>query len=208
MSSSIARREARAKTELGWQGLSGDWRAATLADLCEIALERHDLAGARSYAEQSAAAGGGPRSSLCFAELALRVGDLPSAESNGLAALADLEVGAFNHACVLEILGEVARRSGDRARAGDRFGDALRSFAELGDGGGMADCLDGLSRLAATAGESGRAGCLQGAAQRLRETRGRRPIRSDLPFPDVPDAARDKGRAMTLEQALDYALRQ
>ena len=182
-----------------------NWRAATLADLCEIALDRGDLAGARAYAEQSAAAGGGARVDLCFAELALRVGDLPSAESHGLAALADLEEGAFNHATGLEILGETARRSGMEARARDRFREALRSFGALGDGGGIADCLDGLSRLAA-AGDHIRAGRLRGAAERLRETRGRRPIRADVPLPAVPDAAREEGRAMTLEAALDYAL--
>jgi len=92
-----------------------NWKAATLADLCEIALDQRDFARARSYAAQSAAAGGGARAALCFAELALRVGDLGSAESNGLAALADLEEGAFNHACALEMLGETARRSGDAA---------------------------------------------------------------------------------------------
>ena len=159
------------------------------------------------YAEQSAAAGGGPRVDLCLAELALRTGDLRSAESHGVAALAGLEEGAFNHACGLEILGETARRAGDEARADDRFCAALHSFAELSDGGGMADCLDGLARLAAAAGESERAGRLLGAAERLRETRGRREIRADLPFPDVPDSARDEGRALTFEQAVAYALR-
>ena len=182
-----------------------NWKAATLADLCEIALDRGDFTGARAYAEQSAAAGGGARVDLCFAELALRVGDLPSAESHGLAALADLEEGAFNHATGLEILGEAARRSGDEVRAGDRFRDALRSFAALGDGGGIADCLDGLSRLA-VAGDEIRAGRLRGAAERLRETRGRRPIRADLPLPEVPDSAREEGRALTLEEAVDDAL--
>jgi tetratricopeptide (TPR) repeat protein len=184
-----------------------NWKAATLADLSEIALDQGDFAGARRYAEQSAAAGAGGRAFLGLAELALRVGDLRSAESNGLAALAELDEGAFNHACGLEILGETARRSGDAARAGDRFSDALRSFAELGDGGGIADCLDGLSRLAAAAGDGRRAGRLCGAAQRLRETRGRRPARVDVPLPDVPDSAREEGAAMTLEEAVDYALR-
>lgn len=187
--------------------LRPNWRAATLADLCEIALDQRDFAGARRYAEQSAAAGGGPRARLCFAELALRVGDLRAAESDGLAALADLEPGAFNHSCVLEILGETARRSGDGARARERFCDGLRSFAEIGDAGGIADCLDGLSRLAEAAGDSERAGRLCGAAQRLRETRGRRPIRADIPLPDVPDSARDEGGAMTVDEVVDYALR-
>ncbi len=183
------------------------WRTATLADLCEIALDQGDLARARSYAEQCAAAGGGARAELCFAELALRAGDLRSAESHGLAARAELEPGAFNYACVLELLGEAARRAGNRALAHDRFCEALRAFATLGDGGGIADSLEGLSRLAAAAGDCERAGRLLGAGQRLRETRGRRPIRADLPAADVPDAALEEGRALTLEEAVDYALR-
>jgi predicted ATPase/class 3 adenylate cyclase len=184
-----------------------NWKAATLADLCEIALDQGDLALARRYAEESAAAGAGARAFLCFAELALRLGDLAAAEASGLSALSELDEGAFNHACGLEILGETARRSGDETRARDRFCDALRSFADLGDGGGIADCLDGLARLAAAAGDAKPAGRLLGAAQRLRETRGRRPIRADVPLPDVPASARDEGRAMTLEAAVDYALR-
>ena len=184
-----------------------NWRAATLADLCEIALDRRDYESARRYAEQSAAAGGGARSALCFAELALEVGDLSAAEASGLEALAGLEVGAFNHACGLEILGETARRAGEEALARDRFSQGLRSFATLNDGGGIADCLDGLARLAEAAGEGERAGRLVGAAERARETRGRRPIRTDLPLPDVPAPARDEGRALTVEDAVDYALR-
>ena len=183
-----------------------NWRAANLADLCEIALDQNDFARARMYAEQSAAAGGGPRVALCLAELALRTGDLRSAESQGVDALAGFEEGAFNHACGLEILGETARRAGDEAEARSRFSAALRSFAELGDGGGIADCLDGLARLAAAAGDGARAGRLLGAAERLRETRGRRPIRVDVPLPDFPDVARDEGRSMSLEDAVGYAL--
>ena len=38
-----------------------NWKAATLADLSEIALDQGDFASARGYAEQSAAAGGGAR---------------------------------------------------------------------------------------------------------------------------------------------------
>jgi len=57
------------------------------------------------------------------------------------------------------------------------------------------------------AGDDLRAGRLHGAAQGLRERRGRRPIRADLPFPEVPDAARDEGAAMSLDEAVDYASR-
>ena len=86
-----------------------------------------------------------------------------------------------------------------------RFAAGLRTYATIGDGGGMADCLDGFARLAAST-DAWRAGRLRGAAERLRETRGRRPIRTDLPPPVVPDAALAEGRAMTPQEALDEAL--
>ena len=176
-----------------------NWKAATLADLSEIALDQGDFAAARSYAEQSAEAGMGARADLCYAELALRKSDLDAAESRGRVALAGFDEGAFNHACGLELLGETARRSGDAALADDRFRAGLRSFAALGDGGGIADCLD--------AGDGERASRLLGAAERLRETRGRRPIRDDVPLHEVSDSARDEGRALSLDEALEYALR-
>ena len=140
-----------------------NWRAATLADLCELALDQGNFAAARTYAEQSAAAGAGARAELCFAELALRTGDVASAESHSLAALGGLAEGAFNHATTLELLGEAARRAGDVERARGRFADALRAFAALNDGGGIADSLDGLGRVAATAGDATRAGRLLGS---------------------------------------------
>jgi predicted ATPase/class 3 adenylate cyclase len=183
-----------------------NWKAATLADLCEIALVQNEYGRARTYAERSATAGGGARATLCFAELALREGDLDAAELNGLAALADLEEGAFNHATVLELLGETARRSGDEGSARDRFESALREFAELRDAGGVADCLDGLGWLATDAGRLERAGRLVGAAQHLRETWRRIPIRSDVRLPDTPEAARARGGAMTFDEAVEHAL--
>ena len=184
-----------------------NWRAATLADLCEIALDQGDFAAARRYAERSKAAGGGARAALGFAELELRLGDLDAAESRGREALAGLDAGSFNHACTLEILGETARRAGDPERAYDRFRDGLREFVALGDGGGMADCLEGLARLAAATGDAARAGRLLGGAETLRETRGRRPIRADEPPPEVPEAAREEGRGLSLDEAVDDALR-
>jgi hypothetical protein len=76
----------------------------------------------------------------------------------------------------------------------------------LEDGGGIADCLDGLARLAAEAGDLQRAGRFLGASARLRETRGRRPARGDVPFPDVPEANVDEGRALALDDVVRSAL--
>jgi predicted ATPase/class 3 adenylate cyclase len=183
-----------------------NWRAATLADLAEIALERDDYETARRYAEQGAATGGGARVALSFAELGLRAGDYPSAGSHIAEGLAGFDVGSFNHACALEIMGEIARREGYEAEAADHFAAGLRTFAEIGDGGGVADCLDGLARVALTAGDARRAGRLRGAAEHMREERGRRPARADLPFPDLPSAAVEEGRTLTFDEAVELGL--
>ena len=183
-----------------------NWRAATLADLAEIELDRGDLVAVRRNAEQAADAGAVGRAELCFAELTLRTGDLDAAEKHGSRALSHFDEGAFNHACAMEIVGEIARRAGDDGLAQARFADGLRTFAAIRDGGGMADCLDGIARIAADAGDPERAGRLVGAAERLRETRERRPARDDLPPPDVPDAALEEGRGMALDDAVDEAL--
>ena len=182
-----------------------NWRAATFADLAEIALDRGEYARAREYAAKSDAAGGGARSALVYAELSLRVGDLSAAEVSGLAALGGLDEGAYNHATVLECLGEIARRSGDDVTARDRFGGALRAFARLRDAGGVADCLDGLGRIAADAGDLEHAGRLISAARRLREDSERLAIRTDVPVPEVPCDVEGTELA-TLDQAVEYAL--
>ena len=182
------------------------WRAATFCDLSEIALDLGDLEAARAYADQGVAAGAGPRADLCFAELALREGDLEAADSHVGAALAELDPGSFNHSCGLELRAETARRAGDEAQADELFRMSLRAFATLADAGGIADCLDGLARLAADGRDGPRAGRLVGAAGRLRETRGRRPARSDVPLPDVPPESAEEGQALALDDALEYAL--
>ncbi len=110
--------------------------------------------------------------------MSLRAGDYPSARSHILVGLAALEEGSFNHACALEILGEIARREGNEDEAAASFAAGLRAFAELQDGGGVPDCLDGLARVALDAGDVERAGRLHGAAERIRRERGRRPTRA------------------------------
>jgi hypothetical protein len=182
------------------------WRAANLADLCEIALDRGDLPRAKAYLARSEEAGGGPRLFLCHSEIALREGDLETAEANARSALAAYDEGAFNHACSLEQLGEIARRGGDDVRAAELFRAGVRAFARINDGGGLADCFEGLARLAASAGDLDRAGRLEGAARRLRETRRRPAIRPGEPIPGVIEQARDAGRALDLDEAIAYAL--
>jgi predicted ATPase len=183
-----------------------NWKAASFADLAEIALGRGDLAAARSYAERSAAEGASARAELSFAELDLRTGDLASAQSHAFAALSQLDPGSFNHACALELLGETARRSGDDERAGGYFRESLTSFSHLHDRGGVADCLDGLARLASDAGDGELAGRLAGAASAFRADWRRLPVRDDLAPVDAPESAIARGAALTFEQAIEQAL--
>jgi hypothetical protein len=55
-------------------------------------------------------------------------------------------------------------------------------------------------------GDRERAGLILGAAERLRKTGGRRPVRADVPLPDAPEAARDAGRELPLDEVVAYAL--
>ena len=172
----------------------------------EIALDQGDFAAATRYAEKSAAAGGAARASLAFAELSLRTGDLESAEAHASTALSDLQEGSFNHACGLEILGETTPAPEiARARA-THFRASLRSFAALRDAGGVADCLDGLSRLAVEEGDLETAGRLRGAAHGLRHESGRKPIREDVPFDPVPERAFARGEGLIVDEAVAFAL--
>ena len=143
---------------------------------------------------------------LSFAELSLRAGEYASARSHIAEGLAGFDEGSFNHACALEIAGEIARREGNDAEAAGHFAAGLRTFAEIGDGGGVSDCLDGLARVALAAGDAERAGRLRGAAEQIREERGRRPARADLAFPDLPAPALEEGRALTFDEAVADAL--
>jgi predicted ATPase/class 3 adenylate cyclase len=180
-----------------------NWRAATLADLAEIALAQGDLESARRYAEESDAAGGGARVELDLGEIELRAGKLDAARTHAEEALAGFEEGGFNYACALELLGEILRRSDEAVLGREWFSRGLRAFAGLSDAGGVADCLEGLGRLAT---DPERAGRLVGAAEELRRTSVRLPARADVPLPDVPAAARSVGATMSLDDAVAFAL--
>ena len=121
-------------------------KAATLADLSDMAMDAGDMEAARTYAEQSSASGGGARAALSLAELALRTGDVEGAVSHATMALERLEAGEYNHAYGLEVLGEAMRRGGNDVEAEGLFREALVAFVALGAGGAAADCLDGLAQ--------------------------------------------------------------
>jgi tetratricopeptide (TPR) repeat protein len=123
-------------------------------------------------------------------------------------------------ACALCELGHVALACGNYAQAATRFSESLTLFGRvLGVKKGSADCLRGLARSAAAHARPDRAARLFGAVEAQPELL-RMPLPStdhgsyersvDLVHAQLDEAtfaaAWAEGRAMSLEQAIDYAL--
>jgi DNA-binding CsgD family transcriptional regulator len=122
----------------------------------------------------------------------------------------------------LRTLGETVLRQGDGTRAAAVYREGLALAAEVGSKTEVAGCLEGLAEVALTHGQSARAARLWGAAETLREAIGARPSQSDNSYrhhegyrgatrsqPDDAgawEAAFSEGRAMTPEEATEYAL--
>lgn len=118
----------------------------------------------------------------------------------------------------LNNLGVATLALGDRQRAHELLREALLLSLELGERYGVADRLDAMAWLAAVEGRSERAAQLLGAAETVRETIGAH--RSPMPpfaedhlasarallGEEAFDTERAKGRAMTQDQAVEYAL--
>jgi predicted ATPase/serine/threonine protein kinase len=169
----------------------GDSRgmAWSLNHLGDVARDELDYAPARSRYEESLA---------MFSEL----GDQPGIASS----LADL--------------GNLARDQGDYSSARPLYEESLVIFGELGDGRGIARVLEGLAGLAAARAQPDRALRLAGAVAALRESLG-------APLPPIELARLERslepawqsvaklagsaiwreGRAILLEEAINYALR-
>ena len=120
----------------------------------------------------------------------------------------------------LNNLGLVAREQGEYADARALHGEALAIRSDLGDRRGIAASLNGLANVAFALAEPYRAARCWGAAERLREEIGAPlPPRERPRYDNQVTAARAagnddaafelgwrEGRAMTLEQAIEYAL--
>lgn len=162
--------------------------AYALGNLGEVAHDQRDYAKARDYYEQSL-------------DIARGLGD------------------KYLVGLILNNLGEVARAQGDLERAGALNTESLTIARELGNKKGIAATLEGLANVAGAQGQAGCAAKLFGAAEALREAIGvpmepsKRAehdrivaaVRSAL-GEDAIAAAWAEGRAMTLEQAIAYAL--
>jgi predicted ATPase len=181
---------------------------STLADLSDMALVRGDVEGARAYAARALAVDAHSlRALYALAEVELQDGDFESAETHFAECATGFEgVHDFNYGFSLEALGESARRRGDAARARALFLQAARHFADLGDQACVADCLDGLAAVAVAGGAPEQAGILAGAADRMRTEWGRPAGRNDRPLDGLPETAREKGRSLSLEEAMEFAV--
>ncbi len=122
-------------------------------------------------------------------------------------------------AAALNNLAEVALDNEDYARAARLYNESLAFCRELGDRQGIAVCLEGLAGVVGGQGQIARAARLFGAAAALRQEIGSLLQPAYLPkYEQQIDALRSKldetqwssawtgGQAMTLEQAIAYAL--
>jgi non-specific serine/threonine protein kinase len=119
----------------------------------------------------------------------------------------------------LGTLGWVAMRQGDWNRAIARLGESLNLRREIGDKSGSAWCLERLAEVAAVQGQAEKAVRLLGAADALRSSIGsiidpvdqtehqgnRRSLLAVLGDEHFRGAW-EEGRALTVEQAVAYAL--
>jgi predicted ATPase/DNA-binding XRE family transcriptional regulator len=153
--------------------------------------------------------------------VALAVGDIPAARAHlDASARAGRQIG-FENTTVPQNLGLVLRAEGDAGGAKSAFGAALRISRRNGDNSGMAYAILGLACLAGDEGDWHRAAALHGAAQALLD-RTRSPSRPEVEARNRRDSlaqvrahlgneqleqACARGMALSLDQALDLALR-
>jgi len=202
---------ARALISLGWVALrSGDHQLANTRLEEALALSR-ELGDTRSIGFELSGLG----------EAALRQGDYVRARQLMEESL-ELRRQLGNKWGVgvsLGMLGWVAMRERDWDRAAARLGESLEVRREIGDKGGSAWCLERLAGVTMAQGQAEKAVRLFSAAAALRASigsvidpvdqaryeRNRKSLRAKLGKERFA-AARDEGRAMTLDQAVAYAL--
>jgi tetratricopeptide (TPR) repeat protein len=202
---------ARALISLGWVALrSGDHTLANTRLEEAFALSQ-ELGDARSMGFELSGLG----------EVALRQGDYGRATQLMEESL-ELRRQLGNKWGVgvsLGMLGWVAMRERDWDRAVARLGESLQVRQEIGDKGGSAWCLERLAGIAMVQKQPEKAVRLFGAAAALRASigsaidpvdqanyeRNRKSLRAKL-GKERFEAARDEGRALTVEQAVTYAL--
>ena len=199
-----------------------------VGDLGLVALHQNDYETARHYFERELADSRKRGTSDATAQCLNRLGELARlrgdydqagalyAESLGLFRQLNQPLGT---ASGMHKLGHVAQHQGDLERAKELFRESLLLQRTTGNKQGMAECLAGLAGVAAVSGEGERAARLFATAQVLLDALGAPLSPADLVEWQRDEAlarqqlgaerytaAYNTGRALTLDQALDYAV--
>jgi hypothetical protein len=105
-----------------------------------------------------------------------------------------------------EALGEVLRQQGHYPDAVEAFATSIRIGQRRGELPSP-EVLDGVAALWATLGQDERAARMAGAAERVREQLGGlMRLHPNRPLPERIEPAWSEGRAMSPEEAAEYAL--
>lgn len=193
-----------------------------------IALRRRDDAAARSWLEESLAISRGLGDTPFIALLLVYLGNVLRHQGDFERAAALYEEGLalyrdagskWGMAVSLHNLGRLAWEQGDYRQAAALFEESLPLYRETGYDPGVVGCLAGLAGIAGSGGQPERAARLLGAAQALMDStnavigpedrleieRDLSAVRSQL-SEEAFAVALEQGRAMTMEQAIAYAL--
>jgi len=202
---------------------------ALIGDLGNVAYHQGDYATARARFEESLVLTRKLGLKKGILELVNRLGDLARLAGDygeaaalyeeGLALSRELRINV-DSAWALHKLGYVAQQRGDYRRARALFQESLTTQREVGNKQGIAECLVGLGGLTAASGQPEWATWLFGAAEALLDLIGaplapadRAEYERDLAIARAQldeaafTAAWAQGRALSLEQAITYALR-
>ena len=203
--------------------------ALSFTDLGYVAHQQGDYSAARTLFEESAPIFRELGDKPCVAMTLNNLGLVDRDQGNyraartwfeeGLAMFRELEA-KTDIAQSLNNLGLVDQDQGDYVSAKIQHEQSLIMFRTLGDKKGISVSMEAFARLAATEGQSIRAARLWGAAEVLRaEIRSPMPPNKRLGFErntteareavgeEMFEAAWAQGRSMSLEQAIEYALK-
>jgi predicted ATPase len=189
--------------------------AANLTELADLALREGDSDSARRLAEESAAVRRDRLESFNLGRVLLSLAEISVAEGDhaGARELIEEAIEAWNvdapetgHLVRChERLGEVLRLEGNYRRALAAFAESIRIARLRGEQ--SPDALEGIAAVWAALGDSERAVRIAGATERVQERLGVARAHADRALPERLDPAWSEGRAMSTEEAVEYALR-
>jgi predicted ATPase/class 3 adenylate cyclase len=189
--------------------------AVNLTELADIALLQGDRDAARRLAEESAAIRRERLGSFHLGRALYSLAEISVAEGNygrarGLLDEAieywSVEAPESNHQVNChESLGEVLRLQGEFPGAVEAFATSIRIGQRRGEPPSP-DALEEIAAVWATLGQHERAARTAGAAHRIREQLGHIPHHPNRPLPERVEPAWSEGRAMSAEEAVEYAL--